>query len=82
VRSVEEIVALGDMREPSVARPRAKSAKPFAPRLADIAADLTERLDTRVKVDLGRSKGKVTIEFASIDDLERIVAVIGANSRE
>jgi ParB family chromosome partitioning protein len=82
VRSVEEIVALGDMHEASVTRPRAKSAKPFAPRLADIAAELTERLDTRVKVDLGRSKGKVTIEFASIDDLERIVEMIGANPRE
>jgi ParB family chromosome partitioning protein len=35
-----------------------------------------------VKVDLGRSKGKVTIEFASIDDLERIVEMIGANPRE
>lgn len=82
VRSVEEIVALGDMHEVSATRPRAKSAKPFAPRLADIAAELTERLDTRVKVDLGRSKGKVTIEFASIDDLERIVAMIGAKPRE
>jgi len=82
VRSAEEIVALGDMRETSATRPRAKSAKPFAPRLADIAAELTERLDTRVKVDLGQSKGKVTIEFASIDDLERIVAMIGASSRE
>jgi ParB family chromosome partitioning protein len=82
VRSVEEIVALGDMHETSATRPRAKSAKPFAPRLADIAAELTERLDTRVKVDLGRSKGKVTIEFASIDDLERIVEMIGANPRE
>jgi ParB family chromosome partitioning protein len=29
-----------------------------------------------VKVDLGRSKGKVTNEFASIDDLERIVGTI------
>jgi ParB family chromosome partitioning protein len=37
---------------------------------------LSDRLDTRVKVDLGRSKGKVTIEFASIDDLERIVGTI------
>ncbi|HEX5996370.1 MAG TPA: hypothetical protein VFY84_14610, partial [Jiangellales bacterium] len=60
-------------------QPRAKAAKPVAPRLADIAAELTERLDTRVKVDLGRRKGKVTIEFASVDDLERIVAMIGTD---
>lgn len=74
VRSVEEIVALG---EPETSQKRAKrSARPVAPRLSDIAAALSERLDTRVKVDLGRSKGKVTIEFASIDDLERIVGTI------
>ena len=33
-------------------------------------------LDTRVRVDLGRRKGKITVEFASVDDLERIVGVI------
>jgi ParB family chromosome partitioning protein len=74
VRSVEEIVALGEDAPPKQ-RPQ-HSPRPVAPRLADIAASLSERLDTRVKVDLGRSKGKVTIEFASIDDLERIVSTI------
>ena len=44
--------------------------------MADIAATLSERLDTRVRVELGRRKGKVTIEFASLDDLERIVTSI------
>jgi ParB family transcriptional regulator, chromosome partitioning protein len=78
VRTVEEIVALGEPHDESKERKRVKSAKPVAPRLADIAAELSERLDTRVKVDLGQSKGKVTIEFASIDDLERIVATIGS----
>lgn len=77
VRSVEEIVAIGGGDDPDEKRRAGKASKPVAPRLADIAAELSERLDTRVKVDLGRSKGKVTIEFASIDDLERIVATIG-----
>lgn len=81
VRSVEEIVALGGSAAEPKARSRTRSAKPVAPRLADIAAELSDRLDTRVKVDLGRSKGKVTIEFASIDDLERIVATIGVNPK-
>jgi len=71
VRTVEEIVMLGGDPERPTRSP--KPAKPVAPRLADIAARLSDRLDTRVKVDLGRSKGKVIIEFASIDDLERIV---------
>lgn len=74
VRTVEEIVSLDDAETPK-ARAR-RAARPVAPRLDDIAAALSERLDTRVKVDLGRSKGKVTIEFASIDDLERIVGTI------
>jgi ParB family chromosome partitioning protein len=78
VRSVEEIVALGEDAQPKP-RPQ-QSPRPVAPRLADIAASLSERLDTRVKVDLGRSKGKVTIEFASIDDLERIVSTIAPDA--
>jgi ParB family chromosome partitioning protein len=74
VRSVEEIVAVGEGE--SARRRGPHTSKPVAPRLADIAAVLSDRLDTRVNVDLGRSKGKVTIEFASIDDLERIVGTI------
>jgi len=37
---------------------------------------LSDQFETRVKVELGRSKGKITIEFGSIDDLERIVATM------
>ena len=43
------------------------------PRLADLADRLSDRLETRVKVDLGQRKGKITVEFASLDDLRRIV---------
>ncbi|HET6920513.1 MAG TPA: hypothetical protein VFI46_13755, partial [Jiangellaceae bacterium] len=74
VRSVEEIVAVGSDTAPRARRSHA--GRPVAPRLADIAATLSECLDTRVKVDLGRRKGKVIIEFASLDDLERIVSSI------
>lgn len=75
VRAVEEAVALagsesGDERPPRP--PRARQDAP--PRLAEVADTLSDRLDTRVTVDLGRSKGKVTIEFASLEDLERILA--------
>lgn len=75
VRSVEEIVALAEKDGQKPERSRG-GPKPRAPRLDDIAASLADRLDTRVKVDLGRNKGKVTIEFASIDDLERIIKTI------
>ena len=74
VRALEEIVTVGP---DSTKRPAARqSAKASAPRLADLATRLSERYDTRVKVDLGRSKGRITVEFATIDDLERIVAMM------
>jgi ParB family transcriptional regulator, chromosome partitioning protein len=76
VRAVEEIVMLGGDNAHEARQ--ARIPKPIAPRLADIAAMLSDRLDTRVKVVLGRTKGKVTIEFASIDDLERIVGSLTA----
>jgi len=78
VRATEELVALaanaGADGRPSTRRKPAP--KISAPALNDLAHNLSDALDTRVKVDLGRRKGKVTIEFGSIDDLERIVAII------
>jgi len=73
VRALEEIVTLGpDGR----AERRVSRARPTAPRLADVSSRLSDRFETRVKVDLGRSKGKITVEFATLDDLERIVALM------
>jgi ParB family chromosome partitioning protein len=54
-----------------------RRAKVRAPALTDLADRLSDRFDTRVKVDIGRNKGKITIEFATVDDLERIVGMIG-----
>jgi ParB family chromosome partitioning protein len=74
VRALEEIVTVGPE---SAKRPAVRqSPKVSAPRLADLAARLSERYDTRVKVDLGRSKGKVTVEFATLEDLERIIELM------
>ena len=74
VRAVEEIVAMGGLEEEK--KTRTKHARPTSPRLAEISSRLSNQLDTRVKIELGRSKGKISIEFASIDDLERILGVI------
>ncbi len=60
---------------------RGRRNKPTAPGLADLAERLSDRLETRVKVDLGRSKGKITVEFASMDDLRRIVDVMDPRNR-
>jgi len=75
VRAVEELVTLGDHRE-KTARQRRQS-KIVAPKAKDLADRLSDHFETRVKVELGRTKGKIIIEFATIDDLERIVALIG-----
>ena len=55
--------------------------KMVAPKVKDLADRLSDHFDTRVRVDLGRTKGRIVIEFATVDDLERIVAIIESNPR-
>ena len=77
VRGTEEAVALAVAEEPLEERaPRSRGRRTVPTRLTEVADRLSDRFETRVKVDLGRSRGKVVIEFASVDDLERIVQVI------
>jgi ParB family transcriptional regulator, chromosome partitioning protein len=71
VRAVEEIVALGARPARTQRVPGAKA--PVAPGLKDLADRLSNVFETRVKVELGQRKGKIVVEFASLDDLERIV---------
>lgn len=78
VRGLEEIVSVGDAGR---ATDRARRNKPVAPGLADLAERLSDRFETRVKVDLGRAKGKITVEFASLDDLRRIVDIMDPRNR-
>ncbi|MPZ27835.1 MAG: ParB/RepB/Spo0J family partition protein [Micromonosporaceae bacterium] len=83
VRATEEAVALRLAGDPAgQPTPAKRRTKPHSPALADLAGRLSDRFDTRVKVDLGRSKGKITIEFATVDDLERIVDLIGVERAE
>jgi len=78
VRALEELIALGE----GGAKPqRSRTAKPKAPGLADLSERLADRLETRVKIELGRAKGKVTIEFANTGDLQRIVDLIDPRNR-
>jgi ParB family chromosome partitioning protein len=81
VRTVEEIVSLG--HDEKRAKPTAKKAagKISAPGLKSIGDRLSDRLDTRVTVQVGKSRGKVIIEFATLEDLQRIVAVIDPKQR-
>lgn len=82
VRATEEAVALALADGPAKPAAARRRPKPHAPALAELAERLSDCFDTRVKVDLGRNKGKITIEFATVDDLERIVGVIGLDRRE
>jgi ParB family transcriptional regulator, chromosome partitioning protein len=71
VRAVEEIVAVGAR---AARAPRATRGKvPVAPGLRDLADRLSDVFETRVRVELGQRKGKIVVEFASLEDLERIV---------
>ena len=72
VRAVEEIVAVG-AQAAKTARQHEAKPKPVAPGLKDLADRLSDVFDTRVKVELGQRKGKIVVEFASLEDLDRIV---------
>ena len=73
VRAVEEIVTMG-VRPAKERRPAAKQPSP--PALSDLADRLSDAFDTRVKVELGKRKGKIVVEFGSLEDLERIVSTM------
>jgi ParB family chromosome partitioning protein len=74
VRAVEEIVTLRDIGRKAARKPRA--GRRVSPALDDLAARLADRWDTRVKVQLGQKRGQIVVEFASIEDLERIVTTM------
>jgi ParB family chromosome partitioning protein len=74
VRAVEEIVTLMGSRPTSSPKPKGpRAGGRLSPALTDLATRLSDRFETRVKVDLGQKKGKITVEFASMEDLERIL---------
>lgn len=81
VRSVEEIVSLDEGSTAKSGTAKRPLPKITAPGLKDLGDRMSERLDTRVTVQLGRSKGKVIIEFATLEDLRRIVEIVDPPTR-
>ncbi|WP_158879693.1 ParB/RepB/Spo0J family partition protein [Amycolatopsis anabasis] len=78
VRATEEAVTLKKSEAPP--KQKQQPRKPIqAPGLQELASRLSDTFDTRVKVDLGRRKGRIVVEFGSVDDLERIVALMDPN---
>ena len=74
VRSVEELVAASS-QTPKKER-KAPQPQKHHERLDYIAEAFADKLDTDVKIQLGARKGKMTIEFASVEDLNRIISVL------
>lgn len=74
VRSTEEVVALS--RGGATPKPTSRTPRLPSERERELGTQLSDHFDTRVRVNIGRNKGKITIEFASGDDLERIMAIL------
>ncbi|MDT0378964.1 ParB/RepB/Spo0J family partition protein [Streptomyces sp. DSM 42041] len=82
VRAVEEIVTLMGSKPKSSGRAKGpRAGKRLSPALDHLAGRLSDRFETRVKVDLGQKKGKIVVEFASMEDLERILGQFAPGER-
>lgn len=78
VRATEEAVTLANRNGGTP--PAAPRRKPIQmPGLQDVAEQLSTAFDTRVTVTLGKRKGKIVVEFGSVDDLQRIVEMMNAS---
>lgn len=81
VRATEELVRVryrGEEPEPAAptSPPSAGSRRPSAPGLVQLQERLSDALQTRVRIDMGARKGRITVDFTSVDDLERLVGVV------
>jgi ParB family transcriptional regulator, chromosome partitioning protein len=77
VRATEEAVTLAN--RDTTAAPSAPRRKPIhMPGLQDVAEKLSTAFDTRVTVSLGKRKGKIVVEFGSVEDLQRIVELMSS----
>jgi ParB family chromosome partitioning protein len=79
VRSVEEIVAVGDGSKDASPNRKPPRAGTRRPQMDDLAARLADHFDTSAKISLGQRKGRLSIEFASVDDLNRILDQMGVD---
>ncbi|TKV56984.1 ParB/RepB/Spo0J family partition protein [Nakamurella flava] len=78
VRGTEEAVTLLNGRAQPRRRPAPKARSVEG--LDQIAGSLSDRFDTRVRLEMGRSKGRIIVEFATPDDLHRIMGVMAPES--
>ncbi|WP_046468688.1 ParB/RepB/Spo0J family partition protein [Allosalinactinospora lopnorensis] len=82
VRALEEIITLGETDGKPSSQRRAPVSRETPPEIEEMASRLSDAFDTRVKVNMGQKKGKIVVEFATREDLERIIAAMDPVSRE
>lgn len=75
VRATEEAVLLARREEPATPRPPRR--KPEGGATHVLAERLSHAFDTRVRVEMGQRKGRIVVEFGSVEDLERIAGLMG-----
>ena len=73
VRATEEAVAMAAADRPTAKR---RTRNISAPGVEELGSRLSDRFETKVKIQIGRSKGKIVVEFGSVDDLQRIIGVM------
>ena len=73
VRAVERLVARGG--RDTTSRPVRRST--YDPHVVDLTSRLSNRLETPVRIDVGKRKGRITLEFTNLDDLDRLVESMG-----
>ena len=74
VRTTEEIVRVGKSK--ATPRPRARKQQPLSALGESVVTALSDAYDTRVSITEGQKKGRIVIEFAGADDLQRIADLI------
>ncbi|MEQ3551363.1 ParB/RepB/Spo0J family partition protein [Pseudonocardia nematodicida] len=81
VRATEEAVVLARQEGPAKERAtRRRTAQ--RPEFTDMADRLSDTFDTRVKVEMGQRKGRIVVEFGSVEDLERITGMMGIREQD
>jgi len=73
VRATEEAVAMAAAEEPTARR---RTRKISAPGVEELGTRLSDMFETKVKIQIGRAKGRIVVEFGSVDDLQRIIGVM------
>jgi ParB family chromosome partitioning protein len=78
VRKVEQLVRAARAREEGAPEPDAKQKPQKSAAVRDLEARLMRRLGTKVEVRDDGGKGEVVLTYASLDELDRVIALIGA----